>query len=143
LRRVQALPQAQRFEILLPLLELDMRMALLLIGSAQLSQAAYLQVFNEGPVKGDASSVSVWMKATVPHLGWPVVFSILRNAMPTKPQGVANALYHVPYLCAENAPQPALSGPLPSQELADEYFELVVKSQKNGYRWFQTAISKK
>ena len=86
-------------------------MALLLIGSAQLSQAAYLQVFNEGPVKGDASSVSVWMKATVPHLGWPVVFSILRNAMPTKPQGVANALYHVP-----------------------------VKSQKNGYRWFQTAI---
>lgn len=51
LRRVQALPQAQRFEILLPLLELDMRMALLLIGSAQLSQAAYLQVFNEGLVK--------------------------------------------------------------------------------------------
>lgn len=74
------------------------------------------------------------MKATVPHLGWPVVFSILRNPMPTKPQGVANALYHVPYLCAENAPQPALSGPLPSQELVDEYFELVVKSQKNGCR---------
>jgi hypothetical protein len=133
LRRVRALPQAQRAEVLLPLLDLNPRVALVLVNRAQLSLASYLTVFKQGLIKGDASSVKWWMEATVPHLGWRRVFSVLRGALADNPGRGASALYHVPLLCRHNAPQPALSGPLPTAALALEFHQLVVLYQESGH----------
>ena len=99
LRRVHALPQSQRLAVLTPLLELNPRTALVFIDGAQLAPSDYLAVFKLGLIKGDASSVAEWMEATVPHLGWHRVFSVLRETLITNPRGGAFALYHVPYIC--------------------------------------------
>lgn len=106
----------------------------MLIDRAKLSISDYLAIFKQGLVKGNASSVAFWMEATVPHLGWNKVFSVLREALTTNPRGGAFALYHVPRLCRGNASQPSLSGTLPTRELAVEYVQLIVLYHENGHR---------
>jgi len=104
LRRLRALPQSQRMEVLAPLLEINLSTALALVDRAQLSRAAYLAVLQRGLIQGNASSVKFWMKATLAHLGWRRVISALREALTTNPRGGAFALYHVPYFFHDNAP---------------------------------------
>jgi hypothetical protein len=134
LQRVRALPQSQRLAVLAPLLELNAGTALVFIDRVQLTRSNYLAIFERGLVKGNASSVKFWMKATVTHLGWNKFFSVLRESMFTNPRGGAFALYHVPGLCRGNAPQPSLSGPLPTRKLAVEYLRLIVLYHDNGHR---------
>ena len=150
LRRVLALPQAQRAEILLPLLDLNAPVALLLVNRAQLSRASYLTVLKQGLIKGDASSVRMWMRATVAHLGWRRVFSVLREALAAgSPGRGASVLYHVPSICGLRLglssmdaqrlrkegilPKPTLTGPLPTAALAREFLKLAVLYQESGY----------
>jgi hypothetical protein len=128
------LPQPERIALLTPLLELNARTALALIHRAQLSPDDYLAIFKLGLIHGDASSVALWMEATVPHLGWRKVFSVLREALVTNPRGGAFALYHVPYVCRRSARQRALSGPLPTRELTLECIRLVVLYLERGQR---------
>src|ERR1700733_15601182 len=79
LRRIRALPQSQRMEILAPLLDLKGLTALVLIDHSQLSRADYLAILKRGLAEADASSIKFWLEATVRHLGWRKVFSILRG----------------------------------------------------------------
>jgi hypothetical protein len=125
LRRLRALPQPQRMEVLAPLLEANLGAALVFVDRAQLSRAAYLAVLQQGLVQGNASSVKFWMKATVAHLGWRRVISVLREALTTNPRGGAFALYHVPYFFRDNAP---------SRELHLELLQLVVLYHEKGHR---------
>ena len=125
LRRLRALPQAQRMEVLAPLLEANLRTALVFVDRGQLSRAAYLAVFQQGLIQGNASSVKFWMKSTVAHLGWRRVISALREALTTNPRGGAFALYHVPYFFHDNAP---------SRALRLELLQLVVLYHEKGYR---------
>jgi hypothetical protein len=114
-------------------LEINPRTALIFIDRAQLAPFDYLAIFELGLIKGDASSIALWMDATVPHLGWRKVFSVLRQALSSNPRRGASALYHVPYVCRRNARQPALSGPLPTQELTIEYFQLIELYHEKSY----------
>jgi hypothetical protein len=125
LRRLRALPQPQRMEALVPLLEINLSTALALVDRAQLSRAAYLAVLQRGLIQGNASSVKFWMKATIAHLGWRRVISALREALTTNPRGGAFALYHVPYFFRDNAP---------SRELHLELLQLVVLYHEKGHR---------
>jgi len=125
LRRLRALPQQQRMEILAPLLENNLSMALVFVDRAQLSRAAYLAVFQQGLIQGNASSVKIWMKATIAHLGWRRVILALREALTTNPRGGAFALYHVPYFFRDNAP---------SRELRLELLQLIVLYHEKGHR---------
>jgi len=79
LRRIRALPQSQRMEILAPLLDLKGLTALVLIDHSQLSRADYLAILKRGLAEADASSIKFWLEATVRHVGWRKVFSILRG----------------------------------------------------------------
>jgi hypothetical protein len=115
------------------LLEIDVRTALVFVDRAQLSVGDYLSIFKLGLIRGDASSVALWMTATVPHLGWHKVFSVLREALNSNPRGGAFALYHVPYVCGHIAPEPSLSGSLPTRELTLECLQLIVLYHENGY----------
>jgi hypothetical protein len=125
LRRLRALPQAQRMEILAPLLEANLGTALVFVDRAQLSRAAYLAVLQQGLIRGNASSAKCWMKATLAHLGWRRVISVFREALTTNPRGAAFALYHLPYFFRDNAP---------SRELHIELLQLIVLYHENGHR---------
>lgn len=145
LQRTRALPQAMREQLLVPLLDLNATVALVLIHRAQLSRAAYLAVFQRGLDEADASSIYQWMAATIVHLGWQKVFSVLRQELTVRPHRVAAALYHVPALCGG---EQTLSGSLPTTILLDEFCQLVVLCHARGYmvctdeRAFQVIIDR-
>ena len=106
LRRIRALPQSQRMEILAPLLDFKGSVALVLADRAQLSRGDYLVILKRGLAKADASSIKFWLEATVCHLGWRKVFSILRDMAAPWPSPGASALYHVPFMFLKVYPLP-------------------------------------
>lgn len=106
LRRIRALPQSQRMEILAPLLDLKGWVALILADRAQLSRGDYLAIFERGLAEADASSIRYWMEATVRHIGWKKVFSILRDMAAPWPSPGASALYCVPFMFPKIYPLP-------------------------------------
>jgi hypothetical protein len=130
LRRIRALPQATRLQILAPLLDLNATVALVFVDRAQLPRPAYLAILQRGLDEADASSIYKWMAATVFHLGWHEVFAELRQALSRNPRRGASALYHVPGLCRGHD---MLSGSLPTDELLDEFCQLVELYHRNGH----------
>jgi hypothetical protein len=106
LRRIRALPQSQRMEVLEPLLGVNGWVALQLADRAQLSRGDYLAILKRGLAEGNASTMKVWLKATVPHLGWRSVFSLLRSMAAPWPSKGAFALYHLPSLFTGRCPLP-------------------------------------
>ena len=108
LRRIRALPQAQRMEILAPLLKTHLGTALSIADRAQLAREDYLTILKLGLTEGNASSIKIWMKATVGHIGWPTVISILRDMAAPWPCPGAFALYHMPFLFSEYPLPPSL-----------------------------------
>ena len=79
LRRIRALPQPQRMEVIAPLLKTHWPSALSMADRAQLTRDDYVAIFKQGLAEADASSIKVWMGATVRHIGWRAVISILRD----------------------------------------------------------------
>lgn len=130
LRRIRVLPQATRQQLLAPRLDLSPTVALLLNHRAQLSRADYVVVLQRGLDDADASSISQWMAATMSHLGWRKVVSVLRQELGVKPRRVAMALYQVPYLCRG---EQTFSGSLPTTALLDEFCQLVELCHRMGY----------
>lgn len=124
LRRIRALPKSQRMEVLAPLLNLNWYVALVLADRAQLPRNDYLAILKRGLAETDASSIKFWLKATLAHLGWRRVISVLREVLTTNPRGAAFALYHVPYFFSSNAP---------SRELHVELLQLIVVCHENGH----------
>jgi len=116
LRRIRALPQPQRMEILAPLLKAHFGTALFIADRAQLARGDYLTIFKLGLTEGNASSIKIWMKATVGHIGWRTVISILRDMAAPWPCPGAFALYHMPFLFSDY--------PLPAS-LTEECVELL------------------
>jgi hypothetical protein len=106
LRRIRALPQAQRMEILAPLLDFKGSVALILADRAQLSRGDYLAILKRGVVEADARSIEFWLEATVCHLGWRKVFSMLRDMAAPWPSPGASALYHLPFVFLKVYPLP-------------------------------------
>ncbi|MFZ3332429.1 MAG: hypothetical protein WA197_17475 [Candidatus Acidiferrales bacterium] len=106
LRRIRTLPQSQRMEILAPLLGLKGSVALVLADRAQLSRGDYLAILKRGLAEADASSIKFWLEATVRHLGWRKVFSVLRGMAAPWPCAGASALYHVPFIFLDVYPLP-------------------------------------
>lgn len=131
LRRLRGLPQRERVALLILLLELAERTSLVLIDRAQLSRTDYLKIFKQGLTKGNASSIKLWMAATVPHIGWRRTFSVLRACLATNPRGGAFALCQVPGVCRRKR---ELSGPLPTRELAVECVQLILQYHEKGQR---------
>ena len=105
LRRIRALPQSQRMEVLAPLLDFK-RWVALFADRAQLSRGDYLAILKRGLAQADASSIKFWLEATVRHLGWPTVFSVLRERAAPWPSPGALALYHLPFIFGELHPLP-------------------------------------
>jgi hypothetical protein len=122
--RIRALPKSQRMEVLAPLLSLNWWVALVLADRAQLLGGDYSAILRRGLAEADASSIKFWMKATLAHLGWRRVISVLREALTTNPRGAAFALYHVPYFFSSNAP---------NRELQVELLQLIVLYHENGH----------
>ena len=106
LRRIRALPQPQRMEVLEPLLNFRAAVALVLADRAQLSRNDYLAILKQGLAQADASSIKFWLEATVRHLGWRTVFAVLRNMAAPWPCPGAFALYHLPFIFGELYPLP-------------------------------------
>lgn len=106
LHAIRALPRAERLPALTPSLKLNARTTLALIDRAQLRKCDYSEVLQRGLHEADASSIALWLRATVPHLGWRKVFQILRKAAAPWPSGGAFAIYHLPYCFAEVLPLP-------------------------------------
>jgi hypothetical protein len=135
LRRIRALPQAQRMEILAPLLDFKGSVALVLADRAQLSRGDYLAILERGLAEADASSIKFWLEATVCHLGWPAVFSVLRDRAAPWPSPGACALYHLPFLFGQLHPLP------PS--LKKEFDQLVELYERERPLPFPTARAEK
>jgi hypothetical protein len=122
LRRIRALPQPRRMEILAPLLssrglpsrvwsEQDLAHwsgALLMADRAQLTRNDYVVIFKQGLALANASSIILWMKHTVHHIGWRTVISILRDVAAPWPCPGAFALYHMPFLFSDYPLPPSL-----------------------------------
>jgi hypothetical protein len=108
LRRIRALPQPRRMEILAPVLKTHPRWALVLADHAQLARGDYIALFKRGLAEADASSIKIWMKATVRHIGWRTVIPILRDVAAPWPSRGAFALYHMPFLFSEYPLPPSL-----------------------------------
>jgi hypothetical protein len=104
LRRIRALPQSQRMQVLAPLLDLKGSTALVLAGRSQLSRGDYLAILKRGLVDADASSIKFWLEATVRHVGWRKVFSILRGMAAPWPSPGASAIYFLPFIFDELYP---------------------------------------
>ena len=108
LRRIRALPQPQRMELLAPLLKARWHGALSMADRAQLKRRDYIVIFKQGLTEGNASSIKLWMKATVRHIGWRTVISILRDVAAPWPSPGAFALYHMPFLFSDYPLPPSL-----------------------------------
>ena len=108
LRRIRALPQPQRMEIIAPLLKTHWPSALSMADRAQLTRDDYVAIFKQGLAEADASSIKVWMGATVRHIGWRTVISILRDMAAPWPCRGAFALYHMPFLFGDYPLPPSL-----------------------------------
>jgi hypothetical protein len=106
LRRIRALPSSRRMELLAPLLDIKGSVALILADRAQLSRRDYLAILKRGIADADASSIRFWLEATVCHLGWSAVFSVLRDMAAPWPSPGASALYHVPFMFPKVCPLP-------------------------------------
>lgn len=116
LRRIRTLPQSQRMEILAPLLKTNPYTALFMADRAQLARGDYLAIFKLGLAEANASSINMWMKAAVRHIGWRTVISILRDMAAPWPCPGAFALYHCPFLFSDY--------PLPAS-LNEEFIRLL------------------
>ena len=77
---------------------------------AQLTRGDYVVIFKWGLAEANASSMKSWMKATVRHIGWRTVISILRDVAAPWPSGGAFALYWMPFLFRDYPLPPALKG---------------------------------
>jgi hypothetical protein len=119
LRRIRALPQSQRMMVLAPLLDLKASTALILADRSQLSRGDYLAILKRGLVDADASSIQFWLEATVRHVGWRKVFSILRGMAAPWPSPGALALYHLPFIFGQ-----LYALPLSLKKEFDELLEL-------------------
>lgn len=108
LRRIRALPRPRRMEILAPLLSSYWSAALLMADRAQLTRGDYVVIFKQGLAEANASSIKLWMKATVSHIGWRKVISILRDVAAPWPSRGAFALYHMPFLFSDYPLPPSL-----------------------------------
>lgn len=108
LRRIRALPQPQRMEILAPLLKTHWHGALLIADRAQLARVDYIAIFKRGLAEADASSIKFWLEATVRHIGWRKVISILHDVAAPWPSRGAFALYHMPFLLSNYPLPPSL-----------------------------------
>ena len=73
---------------------------------AQLSRGDYLAILKRGLAEADASSIKFWLEATVRHLRWRKVFSVLRGMAAPWPCAGASALYHVPFIFLDVYPLP-------------------------------------
>lgn len=108
LRRIRALPQPRRMEIIAPLLNTYWAGALVIADRAQLARGDYIVIFKRGLEQANASSIRVWMKATVGHIGWRTVIAILRDVAAPWPSRGAFALYHMPFLFSDYPLPPSL-----------------------------------
>jgi len=108
LRRIRALPQPQRMELISLLLNSDCPAALPMADRAQLRRGDYVAIFKQGLAEANASSIIFWMRATVRHIGWRQVISILRDVAAPWPSGGAFALYHMPFLFGDYPLPPSL-----------------------------------
>jgi hypothetical protein len=108
LRRIRALPQSQRMEILAPLLKTHSPVSLIMADRAQLTRNDYVAIFKQGLAEANASSIKLWMKHTVHHIGWRTVISILRDVAAPWPCPGAFALYHMPFLFSDYPLPPSL-----------------------------------
>jgi hypothetical protein len=106
--RIRALPQPQRMEILAPLLNTHWPGALFMADRAQLTRGDYIAIFKRGLAEANASSMKSWMKATVGHIGWRTVISVLRDVAAPWPSRGAFALYHMPFLFSDYPLPPSL-----------------------------------
>src|ERR1700734_1870076 len=79
LRRIRALAQSQRMEILAPLLDLKGLTALVLIDRPPFSRGDVLAILKRGEAEADARSIKFWLENTVRHLGRRKVFRKLRG----------------------------------------------------------------
>ena len=116
LRRIRALPQPERMQSIALLLEAHCPGALSIADRAQLRGGDYVLIFKRGLTEANASSMKLWMKGTVRHIGWRKVFSILREVAAPWPSGGAFALYHIGFLFADY--------PLPPS-LREEFLQLI------------------
>src|SRR5262249_21816375 len=98
LRRIRALPQAQRMEPIALLLNSHCPAALSMADRVQLRRGDYVLIFKRGLAEANASSIKLWIRATVRHIGWRTVISILRDVAAPWPSPGAFALYHMPFL---------------------------------------------
>lgn len=114
--RIRALPQPERMEIIGLLLKTHCPGALSVADRAQLTRGDYVVIFRRGLLEANASSIRSWMKATVRHIGWRTVLSILREVAAPWPSGGAFALYHMPFLFSDY--------PLPAS-LREEFVQLL------------------
>jgi hypothetical protein len=108
LRRIRGLPQPQRMELIALLLNSHCPGALSMADRAQLRRDDYVAIFKQGLAEGNASSIKVWMRATVRHIGWRQVISILRDVAAPWPSPGAFALYHMPFLFRDYPLPPSL-----------------------------------
>jgi hypothetical protein len=108
LRRIRALPQPHRMEIIAPLLKTLWPGALSMADRAQLTRGDYVVIFKRGLAEANASSMKWWMKATVRHIGWRTVISILRDVAAPWPSRGAFALYWMPFLFSDYPLPPTL-----------------------------------
>lgn len=108
LHRIRALPRPERMEVIAPLLKTQWLAAFSLAHRAQLARGDYIVIFKQGLEDGDASSVKLWMEATVPHIGWRAVISMLRERAAPWPSKGAFALYHMPFLFHDYPLPPSL-----------------------------------
>ena len=108
LRRIRALPQSKRMEFITPLLTSRWHGALSMADRAQLTRGDYVAIFKQGLAEGNASSIKLWMKATVHHIGWRKVISILRDVAAPWPSPGAFVLYHMPFLFPDCPLPPSL-----------------------------------
>ena len=101
LRRIRVLPQPECMETIALLLKARCAGALSMADRAQLRRGDYVVIFKRGLVEANASSIKFWMRATVRHIGWRKVISILREVAAPWPSAGAFAIYHMAFLFAD------------------------------------------
>lgn len=95
-RELRARPEAERFEFLRALLDVQHAVALDLARKCLSERRSFESLLEQGLREADASSIRDWLECVTPKLGPRRVAAFLKKFAPVYPDGVRHAEYWLP-----------------------------------------------
>lgn len=122
LKELKKLSQGERYKALKPYLNKS-RLALLFAQKSSLEPKAYYDIWSDGLVHSNASSIQWWVVTVASNLGWKKTLSLFEKQIEAGNEKIGEAIYHVPFIFGDLAPNP---------KAKEQFVQLVLTAENMG-----------